>query len=177
MLHTYFLGILLCVGSGLALYDSSSDVVDLTPDNFNDLVTNGYETWLVEFYAPWCGHCKNMVPEYKKAARALKGVVKVGAMDADKYRSFAKDFGVSGFPTIKIFTGRQHVAYKGGRTADAFVDAALKAVKTKAYERLGKKPEDSSEKVQILRNIDRLIKAFIDQERSYHYNDNWYNDN
>ncbi|XP_022821759.1 protein disulfide-isomerase A6 homolog [Spodoptera litura] len=146
MLHTYFLGILLCVGSGLALYDSGSDVVDLTPDNFNQLITDRDEVWLVEFYAPWCGHCKNLVPEYKKAARALKGIVKVGAIDADKHRSFAKDYGVSGFPTIKIFTGRKHVPYKGARTADAFVDAALSAVKSKAYEKLGRRADDSSHK-------------------------------
>uniref|UniRef100_A0A2H1WNG5 protein disulfide-isomerase n=1 Tax=Spodoptera frugiperda TaxID=7108 RepID=A0A2H1WNG5_SPOFR len=146
MLHTYFLGILLCVGSGLALYDSSSDVVDLNPDNFYQLVTDRDDVWLVEFYAPWCGHCKNLVPEYKKAAKALKGIVKVGAIDADKHRSFAKDYGVSGFPTIKIFTGRKHVPYKGARSADAFVDAALSAVKSKAYERLGKRSDDSSQK-------------------------------
>lgn len=72
MLIFYFIGILLCVGSGLALYDSSSDVVDLTPDNFYQLVTDRDDVWLVEFYAPWCGHCKNLVPEYKKAAKALK---------------------------------------------------------------------------------------------------------
>lgn len=55
-----------------ALYDSSSAVVDLTPSNFDKLVTNSDDVWIVEFYAPWCGHCKNLVPEYQKAAKALK---------------------------------------------------------------------------------------------------------
>lgn len=55
-----------------ALYDSSSAVVDLTPSNFDKLVTNSDDVWIVEFYAPWCGHCNNLVPEYQKAAKALK---------------------------------------------------------------------------------------------------------
>lgn len=67
-----FSGLLFCITGSLALYDSSSDVIDLTPSNFDKLVTKSDEVWIVEFYAPWCGHCKNLVPEYKKAAKALK---------------------------------------------------------------------------------------------------------
>lgn len=55
-----------------ALYDSSSDVIDLNPSNFEKLVLNSDDLWIVEFYAPWCGHCVNLVPTYKKAATALK---------------------------------------------------------------------------------------------------------
>lgn len=56
----------------LALYDSRSDVIDLTESNFDRLVTQSDEVWIVEFFAPWCGHCQQFVGEYSKAAKALK---------------------------------------------------------------------------------------------------------
>ena len=69
--------LLLCLaGSGLAMY-AGTDVVELTPANFQKEVMKSDNVWIVEFYAPWCGHCQRLTPEYKKAATALKGVVKV----------------------------------------------------------------------------------------------------
>jgi protein disulfide-isomerase A6 len=65
------------------LYSSNSDVKVLTQNNFNKEVVNSADIWIVEFYAPWCGHCQKLTPEWEKAAKALKGIVKVGAVDAD----------------------------------------------------------------------------------------------
>lgn len=56
---------------------SKGDVVILTDDNFEKEVLQSKEPWLVEFYAPWCGHCKNLEPHWKSAATQLKGQVKV----------------------------------------------------------------------------------------------------
>jgi protein disulfide-isomerase A6 len=67
------LGLLTIIVTGCyALYPSSSDVVELTPSNFDRLVIQSDALWIVEFYAPWCGHCQQFVPEYSKAATALK---------------------------------------------------------------------------------------------------------
>lgn len=60
----------------LALFSPSSNVIDLNPQNFDQLVTKGDEVWIVEFYAPWCGHCQQLVPEYQKAANSLKVSIK-----------------------------------------------------------------------------------------------------
>ena len=55
------------------------------------------------FFMCRCGHCQALTPEYKKAASALKGIVRLGAVDADEHRSLGSKYGVQGFPTIKVF--------------------------------------------------------------------------
>ena len=71
------LTLLLCfTSSSLAMF-AGSNVVELSPANFQKEVMKSDSVWIVEFYAPWCGHCQRLTPEYKKAAAALKGVVKV----------------------------------------------------------------------------------------------------
>lgn len=47
-------------------------MVVLTQSNFNEKVIQSDELWVVEFYAPWCGHCKALEPEYKKFAKEMK---------------------------------------------------------------------------------------------------------
>ncbi|GMT31387.1 hypothetical protein PFISCL1PPCAC_22684, partial [Pristionchus fissidentatus] len=107
------------VGASTAMYTKNDDVVELTEANFQNKVIKSDEIWIVEFYAPWCGHCKNLVPEYKKLATALKGVVKVGAVDMTAHQSVGGPYNVRGFPTIKIFgADKQKPAdYNGARTA------------------------------------------------------------
>ena len=46
---------------------SDKDVVELTDSNFESMVLDSNEMWLVEFFAPWCGHCKNLAPEWARA--------------------------------------------------------------------------------------------------------------
>ncbi|XP_050519676.1 protein disulfide-isomerase A6 homolog isoform X7 [Diabrotica virgifera virgifera] len=137
MIQILFLG--LFFQSSLALYPSSGSVVELTPSNFDKLVIKGDEVWVVEFFAPWCGHCKNLVPEYTKAANALKGIVKVGAVDVDQHKEIGGQYGIRGFPTIKIFGAdkRKPEDFNGGRTAKDIVEGALKAAKAKAKANLG----------------------------------------
>lgn len=133
--------LLLCASAphAFAFYSPSDNVVELTPSNFDRLVINDDSIWIVEFYAPWCGHCQSLVPEYKKLASALKGVVKVGSVNADEHKSLGGQYGVRGFPTIKIFGAnkRSPTDYSGQRTAKPMAEAGLAEAKKKVQAALG----------------------------------------
>ncbi|PSC76647.1 disulfide isomerase [Micractinium conductrix] len=99
---------------------------------------------LVEFYAPWCGHCKSLKPEWERAATALKGILAVAAVDADANRDLGQEFGVRGFPTIKFLWASpsgdiQSADYNGGRTAQEIAEWGVAQMKKVALERLGAK--------------------------------------
>ncbi|GAA54880.1 protein disulfide-isomerase A6 [Clonorchis sinensis] len=107
-----------------------TDVVELTDNNFEDVVLKSEEPWLVEFFAPWCGHCKNLKPHWETAATELKGVMKVGAVDATVHNQLSQKYGIRGFPTIKFFPAGSKknadpVDYDGGRTSDDIVRWAM----------------------------------------------------
>merc|ERR1712061_598523 len=78
-----------------------------------------------------CGHCKQLAPQYQKAAQALKGIIGVGAVDCDVHKQLCGQYGVQGFPTIKVFGANKNKPedYQGGRTADAIVQAAQNLLK------------------------------------------------
>nr|AIG56094.1 secreted protein [Achlya hypogyna] len=103
----------------------ASDVVVLTPDNFADVV-DGSKNVFVEFYAPWCGHCKNLAPVWETVATSFKNEadVVVAKVDADEHRSLGEQFEVQGFPTLKFWNkGAKHPdSYNGGRSEEDLVN-------------------------------------------------------
>jgi len=113
-------------GTNARIKSAPSDVVVLTDSNFEKIVLDGSKDVLVEFYAPWCGHCKHLAPIWEKLATAFaneNGVV-IASVDADKYKDIGGKYGVSGFPTIKFFprTDKQTPEpYEGPRELNDFV--------------------------------------------------------
>ncbi|EIW54716.1 protein disulfide isomerase [Trametes versicolor FP-101664 SS1] len=112
----------LSVGSAFA-----SNVLELTPDNFDEHIGKGKPA-LVEFFAPWCGHCKNLAPTYEQLADAFansKDKVIIAKVDADGAgKPLGQKYGVTGFPTLKWFgaDGGEPQKYDGGRDLDALAN-------------------------------------------------------
>ncbi|KAJ8105808.1 hypothetical protein ONZ43_g7277 [Nemania bipapillata] len=116
------------------LYPKSSPVLQVDAKSYDRLIAKSNHTSVVEFYAPWCGHCKNLKPAYEKAAKNLEGLAKVAAVNCDEEENkpLCGMMGVQGFPTLKIIRpgkkkGSKPVVedYQGERSAKAIVNAVV----------------------------------------------------
>jgi len=134
----------------LSVASAQSDVIDLTGPTFDQTIAQN-PLIFVEFYAPWCGHCKHLAPEYEKVATQLKGKVLVAKVNGDEEENkpLMGRFGVQGFPTLKLFRNGQPVDYQGGRTADEIVSYLKK---------------QSMPSVSVLSTKDE-VNSFVEQEK------------
>jgi protein disulfide-isomerase A1 len=116
---------LVCVLFSFALCEEADDVVVLTSGSYSDFLKNN-DVAFVEFYAPWCGHCKHLAPEWKKLATTLKGKLPVAKVDCTTEQSVCSEEGVEGYPTIKFFKKGQPIPYNGERSAEDMQEWAEK---------------------------------------------------
>ncbi|KAL3366229.1 hypothetical protein AABB24_011073 [Solanum stoloniferum] len=101
----------------------SGKVLELDESNFDAAISN-FNFILVDFYAPWCGHCKRLAPQLDKAASILadlKQPISIAKIDADKYKHVGSKYGIDGYPTLKIFMHGVPTEYYGPRKADLLV--------------------------------------------------------
>ncbi|KAK6581480.1 hypothetical protein PZA11_006171 [Diplocarpon coronariae] len=151
------------VFAGLAtLCAAESAVIDLIPGNFDKIVLSGKPA-LVEFFAPWCGHCKSLAPVYEQLASDFsfaKDKVTIAKVDADAEKTLGKRFGIQGFPTIKFFNGKDETPedYEGGRDLESLTEFITKKTSVKA-----KKAKAAASSVEML--SDQTFKEQVGSDK------------
>jgi len=147
-------------GTNARVAKAPSEVAILDSTNFDSIVLDTKKHVLVEFYAPWCGHCKKLAPTWEKLASIFKNDenVVIANVDADKHKDVGSRYGVSGFPTIKFFPkdNKAGVAYEGGRELPDFIKYI--------NEKTGTKRTDSGkleESVGRISNLDVIVSKFL----------------
>jgi len=114
--------------SGLGIFGVQGQVVDLTTKTFDESVQDG-NLWLLEFYAPWCGHCKKLAPILDEVAIEVGDKMKIGKVDATAETKLAKRYAVNSYPTLKFARNGDLDTlqpYEGPRTHQGLVNFAQK---------------------------------------------------
>lgn len=106
----------------LFLAGVAADAVVLDDKTFDAAIAS--KNAFVKFYAPWCGHCKKMKPDWDRLGTEFAGSnsVVIGDVDCTVHQDLCGRFDVKGYPTVKYFnaeTGKSGAAYEGGRDYDA----------------------------------------------------------
>ncbi|XP_070841664.1 protein disulfide-isomerase A2 [Chaetodon trifascialis] len=106
--------------------EEEKDVMVLHINNFARALSEN-QFLLVEFYAPWCGHCKQLEPLYAEAAGKLKTeepAMRLAKVDATEEKELAEEFEIGGFPTLKLFINgdrKQPIEYMGKRSTEGII--------------------------------------------------------
>lgn len=88
---------------------ASADVTELTDDNFQNEIIDSDTPALVDFWAVWCGPCRQIAPTVEALASELKGKLKVGKMNIDDHQATPQKYGIRSIPTLLVFKGGQVV--------------------------------------------------------------------
>ncbi|VDO24938.1 unnamed protein product [Onchocerca flexuosa] len=138
-----------------------SVVTKLTKEEFTEFITL-HQLVLVKFYAPWCGHCKKLAPEYEKAAKILKDKgIMLAEVDSTVEQSLSADFNVTGYPKLYIFRNSKKFDYKGPRDAEGIVRYMLEQ-----SEPALRKITSVKEAQRFMRKDDVTVIGFFSNEKA-----------
>ena len=95
-----------------------SQVVMLTDLNFQSLVLDTQDPYFIEFYAPWCGHCRRLQPLWEDMAKQLSGRTFIAKVDCTENDEIKNKYHVNAYPTMKLFHRGRIFTFEGSRNED-----------------------------------------------------------
>ncbi len=101
--------------------------IEITDANFEELVTNSAKPVLVDFWAEWCGPCRQVGPVVEELSKEYDGKAVVGKLNVDHNPGVATKFGIRSIPTILFFKGGQMVDRQVGAVPKSVLEGKLKA--------------------------------------------------
>ena len=140
---------------------ADDNILILTDNNFKDII-DSHNFILVEFYAPWCGHCQALEPEYRAAAKLLlesDSEIRLAKVDATVEKDLAASYKISGYPSLKFFQHSSPVDYDGPRKAEGIVNWLLKKTGPPAV-----MIEDHEELEHFIETVSIVIVGFFSSE-------------
>ena len=106
-----------------------AQLVDVTDSTFDQEVLQADKPVLVDFWAPWCGPCRQIAPMIDQLASENVGSVKVGKVNTDENPNTAMAYGIEAIPTLIVFKGGQPVTRFQGARSKSALQAALDEAK------------------------------------------------
>jgi thioredoxin 2 len=101
-------------GACKATLDPVAEPLEVDEQTFDEIVRDATVPVLVDFWAPWCGPCRMVAPELKKAAHQLSGKAVVLKVDTEQNAALSQRFAVQSIPTFMVFSGGRRVGYQAG---------------------------------------------------------------
>jgi thioredoxin 1 len=105
---------------------ASADVLELSDDNFDSEILKSQTPALVDFWAVWCGPCRQIAPAVEALASEYKGKLKVGKMNIDDHQITPQKYGIRSIPTLLVFKGGQVVGQIVGAVPRSKLEAEIK---------------------------------------------------
>ena len=150
----------------ITLSTVNASVTELTSTNWDSILVNSGKSGFVKFFAPWCGHCKKLKPDWDKLGNSFtdKSDTVIGTVDctAENAKELCEKFSIGGYPTLKTFVSGQPEDYQGERSLDALMKHA-KSIADKCtilnLEKCTASEKQIIEKYQEMSSTDQTAKS------------------